>query len=38
MLVSFNLVLFFKLGMFIKKQGAHTQIKKSVRFLLKKAH
>ena len=37
-LVLFNLVLFFKLRMLIKKQGAHTKIKKSVRFLLKKAH
>ena len=32
----FNLVSFFKLRMVIKKQGTHTKIKKSVRFVLKK--
>ena len=28
----FNLVLFFKLGMLVQNQGAHTKIKKPVRF------
>ena len=37
-LVSFHSVLYFKLHMLIEKQGVHTKIEKSVRFLLKKAH
>ena len=37
-LALFNLVSFFKLRMLIYKQGVHTKIKKSVRFIFKKAH